>query len=143
MAQGKGSPESRTAQASEELLRQVAGNTSHLRTWVGAMGGVTGIMTKFIGAFTAMAPAMETMGAKFSKSFEDSREDSMIMSENFQKAGVPANVYESFAFGLQASRLGLNKNSAAMQELFKATLATGENFGKLQAGLFGAKRVII
>jgi len=128
----------RTAHASEELLRQVAGNTTHLKTWSSRITGALGFMGKLISATTALAPVMETMGAKFSKSFEASRDEAMLMSEKFQKAGIPANVYENFAFGLQASRLGLNKNSEAMMDLFKVTLATGENFGKLQAGLFGA-----
>ena len=126
------------SKAQTEMLRHIAGNTSSLKNIGQWVSGITGRITGFIKATTALAPVMEQMGAKFSKSFEASRMEALAMSENFQKAGVPANVYESFAFSLQASRLGLDKNSRAMQDLFGVTLATGENFGKLQAGLFAA-----
>ena len=87
MAKGEARQDAaRTAAATEELLKQVAGNTSHLRNLGQWIGGLTSMATGFIKATTALAPVMETMGAKFSKSFEDSRADAMIMSKNF---GVP------------------------------------------------------
>ena len=101
-------------------------------------GGIFGAVTGFIKSTTSMAPAMEKMGAKFSKSFEKYSISSLNLADKMAEAGIPASVYDAFAFSLKANRLGLDSNNKALQDLFHATMATGEDFGRLTEGLFGA-----
>ena len=112
-------------------LRMISGNTSTMAN-IGAMIGSfsTGI-TNFIKSTTRMAPEMQKMGAKFSKSFLECRVESKAIAHEFAEAGIPANVYDAFSFNLQATRLGLDENSTALRDLFGVTMATGEIFGKL------------
>lgn len=98
----------------------------------GLAGGVVKALVDILFSFPPQLKKIETLGAKFSKSFEESFTHSQELSESI-RGGVDA--YESFIFGLAMSRRGLDSNNAALQDLAAITHATGESVTELVAGM--------
>ena len=98
----------------------------------GLGGGVIKSLVDILFSFPPQLKKIETLGAKFSKSFEESFTHSQELSESI-RGGV--DVYDAFIFGLATSRRGLDSNNAALQDLAAITHATGENVTELIAGM--------
>jgi hypothetical protein len=85
---------------------------------------------------TELLPQLEKLGATFSLAYHETFDLSKQIGDKFEKASIPASVYDAFVFNLHANRLGLKANVESQGRLFKSILATGEHWGALQRGLF-------
>ena len=85
---------------------------------------------------TEVLPQLEKLGATFSHAYQETFAMSTKIAAKFEKASIPASVYDSFVFNLHANRLGLKANVESQGRLFKSILATGEHWAALQRGLF-------
>lgn len=127
------SPDTRTGGGDgiSESLKKIASNT-----------GASMSMTQ---RFIAMAQQwtgkeilaqLERFGATFSVAYHETFDLSRKIADRFEKASIPASVYDAFVFNLHATRLGLKSNVESQGRLFKSMLATGESWAEMQRGLF-------
>ena len=122
-----------SAEATKNLTKKATSAGGPMKSMAqGLAGGVIKSLVDILFSFPPQLKKIETLGAKFSKSFEESFTHSQELSESI-RGGV--DVYDAFIFGLATSRRGLDSNNAALQDLAAITHATGENVTELIAGM--------
>jgi len=122
----------------EKIYKNTKGSNALLGSLSTAVKGVVGnLLSVFTDAISTGAK-MEETAAKFGASFGTMSKDMHTLSDTMQKSGVPANVYEAMILKLQANRLGLDLNTKSVQDMYKVSLATGENFNTWGQGIVDA-----
>jgi hypothetical protein len=116
---------------SEDYLKRIA---NAAEADLGVVQRFVNMAQKWTG--TELLPQLERLGATFSLAYHETFDLSRKISDKFEKASIPASVYDAFVFNLHANRLGLKANVESQGRLFKSILATGENWASLQRGLF-------
>lgn len=97
---------------------------THTQRLVLALKGMGGFVKKQAQTFEAV----EKGGALYRHAFEKQIESSKKLS---REIGFGANVYDGYNMKLTANRLGLDMNSAAVKDLMRVSMVTGEQFGAL------------
>jgi hypothetical protein len=118
------------AKDTKELNKAIKGMSGGL-----LKGGFRAIATTLVDLLFAFPPQLkkiEEFGARFSKSFQEASVNSQRLSESI-RGGV--DVYDSFVMSLNATRRGLNDNSAFLGNLAIITKVTGENITELLDGM--------
>jgi|19_taG_2_1085344.scaffolds.fasta_scaffold00138_10 hypothetical protein len=125
----------KNTKGSNVFLKDLKGIAADLK---GVLGGVVGNLLSLFTDAVTMGAKMEEVGARFGASFNSMSDDMHTLSDTMQKSGVPANVYEAMILKLQANRLGLDLNTKSVQQMYKVSLATGENFNTWGQGILNA-----
>ena len=97
---------------------------THTQRLVLALKGMGSFVKKQAQTFEAV----EKGGALYRHTFEKQIESSKKLS---REIGFGANVYDGYNMKLTANRLGLDMNSAAVKDLMRVSMVTGEQFGAL------------
>ena len=125
----------KNTKGSNGFLRDLKGIAADLK---GMVGGVVGNLFSLFTDAVAMGAKMEEVGARFGASFGNMSKDMHTLSDTMQKSGIPANVYEAMILKLQANRLGLDLNTKSVMQMYKVSLATGEDFNTWGQGILAA-----
>jgi hypothetical protein len=81
----------------------------------------------------------ESIGLSFNKSLTQNMSSSRDLAESIHGVGNSfTSMGEAFALRLETQNVGLNVNNKSLQNLYKQTRSTGEDFKKLSVGLKGA-----
>ena len=103
--------------------------------------GLKMISGPFVSSFKdgfAQFEKIEKFGAQFNRSIGQNWVATRELADSLGGPAGIASDLDSFKFGLEVQNIGLNKNSAGLQKMWRATQRSGEDFGKLTGGIRSA-----